>query len=106
GAVRRGCAAFARGEVHRFPPAMKRKRTVVVHKAVAMVRNRGRWLLVPRSGSVLTSLWEPPAIELNGSAASASRAPSKLVRELDRLGVRAKLIRSPHRVRHRIMNTE
>jgi hypothetical protein len=52
--------------------------------------------------SRLEGLWEPPSIEL----ASRTRAGAALLRELERLGFRAHVTRTPHRIRHRITHHE
>jgi adenine-specific DNA glycosylase len=73
-----------------------RRRSEPVRRAVALIARRGRVLMERRSGPLLAGLWEPPGVEL----ANGTPAARALQAALGRLGVRTRLERTPHTVRH------
>jgi hypothetical protein len=70
------CRAWAAGAVDRYPPRAARPPAVRVRRAVAVVRRRGRLLMVRRTGTQLSGLWEPPGVDLpeHGAARPALAA--------------------------------
>ena len=70
---RGSCRALAQGEPERFPAPKRRRPTVTVRAAVALVA-RGDRLLLERPGdaSPLRGAWDLPALELGGDADAAS----------------------------------
>ncbi len=94
----RWCRARSMDRVAEFPPVPARRATETVRRAVALIARRGRLLMVRRDGALLDGLWEPPGVEL----ADGEDAAPRLAAELRRLGVRARLERTPHRIRHTI----
>ncbi|HEY2954766.1 MAG TPA: A/G-specific adenine glycosylase [Candidatus Eisenbacteria bacterium] len=92
------CRARALGRVGAFPPRETRRTGVPVNRAVALIVRRGRLLMARREGALLEGLWEPPGVEVaNGASARA-----RLLAELARLGVRARLAPTGRSVRHTI----
>ena len=100
--VRGNCRALALGQVDALPPAAPRRRTERVRRAVALIEWRGRLLVARREGALLGGMWEPPGVDIV-SGRAARRA---LAAELARLGVRARLSRTTHTVRHTITHRE
>ncbi len=100
--VRAQCAAFALGSPEDFPPVAVRAATRRVRRAIVVIEKGGALLMTRLSGELLDGLWEPPGIEL------AARQPVQLAlaRELERLGVHARIEPSRQTVRHRITNRD
>jgi A/G-specific adenine glycosylase len=100
--VRAQCAGFALGRPEDFPPPAPRRTGVKVRRAVARIEWRGRLVVARRAGPLLAGLWEPPGVTLEPgrTAARALRA------ELLRLGVRARLTKTRHVVRHTITHRD
>jgi A/G-specific adenine glycosylase len=94
--MRRWCHGYRSGEPGAFPPAVRRRKTVRVRRAVAWIERNGRVLMVRRTGSLLAGLWEPPGVDLVDGEPAAPR----LAAELRRLGVRARVESTSCTVRH------
>lgn len=92
------CRARTLGQVDRFPPVAKRRRTERVRWALARVERGGRMLVARRRGALLDGMWEPPVVDL----ARGDAAGLRLEEALSALGVRARLEPTGHVVRHRI----
>lgn len=97
--VARVCRARIEGRVAELPPAPKRRATVRVRRAVALVEWRGRWLVERLSGPLLDGMWEPPGVELE----EEEPAGAPLREKLRALGVAgARLADTGERVKHTI----
>ncbi|HEY6866611.1 MAG TPA: A/G-specific adenine glycosylase [Candidatus Eisenbacteria bacterium] len=96
--VRAHCRAHASGRVASFPPAVPRRRTERVRRAVALIERSGRLLVVRRDGALLGGLWEPPGVDL----ADGEPARSALAGALARLGLRVRLAPTGWTLRHAI----
>jgi len=96
--VRRQCRARALGRPEAYPPAVARRATRRVRRAIVLIERRGALLMVRLGGGLLDGLWEPPGAEREG------REPARaaLERELHRLGIRAALEPGQATLRHRI----
>ena len=81
-----------------LPPAPKRRATVQVRRAVALLEWRGRWLLERLSGPLLDGMWEPPGVELEADEPAGAPLREKLAS----LGITARLADSGERVKHTI----
>ncbi len=103
--VRSLCVAHARGVVSRYPPAAKRKATERVHWAAAVVRRGTRILVTRRRGTLLDGMWEPPFVEVDGSA-DPRAVGRRLTRVLGALGIRVPLTDTHLRLRHRITHRD
>jgi ADP-ribose pyrophosphatase YjhB (NUDIX family) len=84
--------------VDEFPPVPARRATERVRRAVALITRGGRVLLAKRNGALLHGLWEPPGVDL----APGEDAGARLAAELERCGVRAKLVNTGRVVKHAI----
>jgi len=96
--VRMHCRAHRLGRVADFPPVAPRRESETVRRAVALIARRGRVLMERREGALLAGLWEPPGVELANGATPAAALRAALAS----LGLRARLTRSGHTVRHTI----
>ena len=94
----RTCKAKREGRVDELPPVAKRRATVPMRRAIAMVEWRGKWLLERREGALLDGMWEPPGVELE----DGEEAGAKLEARLRALGVRVRLSDTGERVKHTI----
>ena len=93
------CRAFLEGRVAELPPPLKRRATVGIRRAVALVEWRGRWLVERLSGALLDGLWEPPGVELEGEEPAGRALRGKLAS----LGITgARLADTGERVTHAI----
>jgi A/G-specific adenine glycosylase len=86
--VRMHCRALAEGRPEAYPPTPARRAPERLRRAVAVIERDGRVLLARREGALLGGLWEPPGVDL----ADGASARAALSAELDRLGVRARLV--------------
>ena len=104
--VRGHCRAFALGRPEAFPPTAPRRVPMRLRRAIALVQERGRTLVLRREGALLDGLWEPPGVEL--AAGRTARGP--LQRMLAKVGIRARLtdtgVRLTHVITHRTITVE
>jgi len=96
--VAKSCRARALGRPEAYPPAVSRRATERVRRAVALIERRGRVLVEQRHGALLAGLWEPPGVELANGASAQTAVAAKLAA----LGIGATLSDSGRRVRHAI----
>lgn len=96
--VARLCTARREGRVAELPPPPKRRATVRLRRAVALVEWRGKWLLERLEGSLLDGLWEPPGVMLEDEEPAGAPLREKLAS----LGVAARLADTGERVKHAI----
>jgi A/G-specific adenine glycosylase len=94
--IRAHCRAFALGRAEAFPPVAEGRASERLRRAVVLVENAGRTLVVRREGALLDGLWEPPGVELPvGRPAGAA-----LTRALGALGLSARLADTGQVLRH------
>ena len=104
--VRRDCRARALGRVGEFPPVAARRAGERVRRAVALIERGGRLLMARREGALLGGLWEPPGVDLPVGGHAPAVARRRLAAVLAGLGVRARLARTGHTVRHVITHRD
>jgi len=94
--IAKWCAARIKGKVEAFPPVPIRKPTERVRRAVVLIDRERRTLMARRRGPLLEGLWEPPGVELPGTATARAR----LGRALRELGVQVRLEPTRRSLRH------
>jgi A/G-specific adenine glycosylase len=100
--VRARCRAYVLGRPEAFPPVPLRRATLRVRRAIVLIEDARSLLMVRRGGGLLDGLWEPPGTECLGR----ERARAALGRELDRLGIRARIEPASTTLRHRITHRD
>jgi len=94
--IRAHCRAFALGRAEAFPPVAEGRASERLRRAVVLVENAGRTLVVRREGALLDGLWEPPGVELP----AGRPAGAVLTRALGALGLSARLADTGQVLRH------
>lgn len=93
------CRARIEDRVAELPPAPKRRATVRVRRAIALVEWKGRFLVERLEGPRLDGLWEPPGVQLEEDEPAGQRLREKIA-SLGAAG--ARLTDTGERVRHTI----